>query len=441
MAEYTKENGLLVVQKSHRGLNKSQSLESLMNTLYPLGTFRGSGGDTMDLGYSKIGAAASYTLVAEVHNCVSSIVDGLSLLPWDITKYPKGIRYENGAKVDGEILASNSDIQTRHPFQKALKQFQKKNNFNLLGTMALDYTLYGEVFLEIASNVFGYNPMIEWLNPLGVQVYAVNKIEYFRYGWNSNYIQYSPDDLIYLHNHNPNDDFTGFPGVLSVLDKINILRNMDRFLRDYFVNNARPSLIIMPPTTDLNMSDKDFEKVKEDMRENLKGTGNQYGTWISQRQLQAMPLEQPDLVRNQTLSENQANAVYEVFSVPRAMRGNTSATPYKDGDETTRRFYLDAVLPLGVKLQQFINAEVMPHFDHSHGLEVFEFDTSAFDMVTAADQLEEQILNSQVSSGYVTLATAQRKQELPQPNKPSGAALVIPDGQIELPGVNRAERR
>ena len=389
---------------------------------YPLGF--GFSGENQDIMHSKAGAAAAYRLVPEVNNSISSIVGGVESLPWDIKRYPSGKRRENGQQVEGEILASNDDLQTNHPMHQALRRFQRANNFSLIGTMALDYTLYGEVVLEIARNDYWSNEIIEWLNPLGVQVFAQSRVEQFRYGWNTTFATLYPDEVAYLHNRNPQDDFTGYPQVLAVLDKVNVARNLDRFLRDYFINSARPSLVVMPPSADDNMSDKDHAGIVAQFRESLKGAGSQYGTFVAQKALNVIPLEQPDLSKNNELSESQSNAIYEKFSVPRAMRGNTSATPYKDGDETTRRFYLDAVIPLAKILQQFINAEVMPYFDMTSGLEVFEFDTSAFDMVTAADQLEAQIIDMQVRSGLIDLYTAAQKQELPVDKKLRGMYLV-----------------
>lgn len=374
---------------------------------YPLGF------QSRDLEDSKLGAAGSYAYISEVANCLASIVGGIQSLPWNITRYKTGIRREGKQPVQGEILASNNDLQTRHPLQRAIKRFQRRNNFDLLGVIAFDYTLYGTVAFEVAVNDFGWNPKLEWLNPLGIQVFSPSgKIDFIQFGWNNNYITYKPEELSYLHNRDVFDDFIGRPQVLAALDKINILRNMDRFLRDYFNNNARPSLIVRPPEEG-SYSNADFENTKRDLQDSFKGVGNQYSTWVLQKYVDVMPLEQPDLVKNNVLSKEQSDAVYEKFSVPRALRGNTGATAYKDGDETTRRFFLDAIMPLAEIIQGYINVEFMPHYDIEASQEIFEFDTSAFDLVTAADQLEAQVVNSQVSGGYLPLAEAQRIQERP----------------------------
>lgn len=374
---------------------------------YPLGF------QTQDLENSKAGAAGAFSFVPEVENCLDSIVGAIKKLPWNIVRYPTGMRRENNRVVQGETLASNNDLQTRHPLQRAITRFQDLNNFDLMGVIAFDYTLYGTVAFEVATNDFGYNPKLEWLNPLGLDVYApAGKIDWFRFGWNNQYVNIAPEDVAYLHNRDTYNDFVGRPRVLSAMEKINIIRNLDRFLRDYFFNNARPTLIISPADAESDFSDADFEIVKRDFRDTMKGVNGQYNTWVTQRAINATPLEQPDITKNNSISKEESDAIYEKFSVPRALRGNTATTAYKESG-VVQRFMLDAVIPLALTIQEFINIEFMPHYNIEYGHEVFEFDTSAWDTVTAADQLEEQIVSSQVSAGYVTLATAQRIQERP----------------------------
>ncbi len=375
---------------------------------YPLGFV----GANNDLPYSKVGAGGCYHFVPEVHNCISSITGAIENLPWDIKRYPDGIRRRNRQAVDGEVLASDDDLITRHPFQRALQRFQRDNNFSLLGTIALDYNLYGEVALEIAKNDFGRNPTIEWLNPLGLQVFATYRIEWLRYGWNNNSVKYTPNEIAYLHNRNAFNDFIGYPQVLACLDKANIVRNADRFLIDYYSNNARPTLVVMPDKETHTMSPIDHANVKREMRNSLKGVGNQYRTWVLQQTMELLPLEQPDLAKNDTITQHQVDAIYEKFGVPRAMRGNSANSPYANGEETTKRFYWDAVLPLARIIQNFINAEIMPYYDETNGNEVFEFDTSQFDTTTETDMLEAQVIDMNTRGMLMDLYTGARKQEI-----------------------------
>jgi phage portal protein BeeE len=361
-----------------------------------------------DITFSKAGAAAAYSTVYEVNACVQSISDGIDLLGWNINRYPDGIR--RGEK--GEPAANRDDLEPRHDLADAFNRFRAENDMGFLVTAAIDYLLYGEVYFERLENNFGSNKSLEWLNPLGMSVDDTQgRITWFRYGWNAEYVQIPPERVAYLHNRNPNNDFVGLPTCLTVMNEINIARNLDRFLRDYFLNNARPGMILTPVNEESIWSDTDYHNLLNQVKEKLKGVGGQYNTLVSQHPLSATAFEQPDIAKNATLNDQQSVAIFEVFGVPRSILGNNSATPYKDADEMTQRFYLQTVLPLARKLQSFINTQIMPFFDSS-GLTIFEFDTSPFDTTTEADRLEAEVVSMQIEDTLIDLYTAAEKQEI-----------------------------
>lgn len=372
---------------------------------YPLGF--GFTGNNSDLTYSKAGAAGAFTFEPAVNGSVQSISGSINLLDWNICLYPNGLREEK----DKEVIASKGDLQNRHPLQRAMRQFYTEHEQPFLETVAYDYLLFGEVYFERCMNEWGGNRSLERLNPLGVQVFYLQEIEYFRYGWNRVFVNIPPEKVAYMHSYNPSNDFLGLPPPLVIMNDVNIARNLDRFLNDYFANNARPGLVLSPVSEEGELSDTDVKNLRRLVAEQLKGVGGQYRTLVSKIALNVDAQEQPDISKNTELDDSKAQDMYEFYGVPRAMRGNTSATPYKDGDETTQRFYLDTVLPLAGKIQEWINIQIMPFFDTTEGLVVFEFDTSAFDTVTEADKLEADVVNSQVQNSYLSLADAARIQE------------------------------
>lgn len=383
---------------------------------YPLGFV----GTDNDLFHSKAGAAAAYMYVSEVGNCIQSITSGINMLDWNIKEYPKGIR----RKEKGEIVANSADLMFRHPLQEAFTEFQSTNDMTFIDVITTDYLLYGEVYIERVQNIFGSNKSLEWLNPLGVQVdYHTGKIDQFRYGWNLDYVQIPPDRVAYLHNRNPTIDFTGWPTALRIMDEINIARNLDRFLRDYFRNNARPGMVITPMSEESTFSEQDYKNMLNIIREQLKGVGNQYSTLAIRFPVNATTFDQPDLAKNVTLDDSMVVKLYEAYGVPQAMRGNTKVSPYKSGDEVVHRFYMDAVIPLARTLQLYINVKIMPFFDNS-GLRVFEFDTSPFDTVTEADRLEAEVLSIQISDTLIDLYTAAETQEIEADTRLKGLYMV-----------------
>lgn len=409
-----------------RKSKKSVGTANLLD-VFPLGFV----GNDQDITFSKAGAAAAFTSVYEVNACIQSITSGIDLLDWNIVHYADGIR--RGEK--GDIIANRNDLQPRHVLPEAFWNFQFENKMSFLHTASTDYLLYGEFYIERVENGFGQNKSLEWLNPLGVQVdYHSGQIDYFRYGWNMEYINIPSERVAYLHNRNPSNDFVGLPIALTVLDEINIARNLDRFLRDHFANNARPGMILTPVDVEHRMSNTDYTNLLNKVREQLKGVGGQYSTMVMQEPLTATTFEQPDIAKNTALNEAQSQAIFDAFGVPQAMRGNTNTSPYKTDDGLIQRFYLDTVLPLAHLLQRYINGQIMPFFDDG-GLTIFEFDTSPFDTVTEADMLEAQVTDIQVQGTLIDLFTAAEKQEIDPDDNLKGLYMVqgIPVPASELP--------
>jgi len=425
MATATTSNPIIKTINRVLGRGKSDPVKAIQKAIpfssgggynYPFGYFNQSA----DITFSKLGATAAFTMVYEVNCCIQSIANGINYLDWNVVRYKDGVRKGE----TGEIIANRRDLRSRHPLHQAFQIFGHEYKTTFTRLAAIDYSLYGEFFIERVSNTFGSNRSIEWLNPLGVNVQYTKEIDWIQYGWNMDFLQIPPERVAYLHNYNPNCDFVGLPTALTVLDEINIARNLDRFLRDHFINNARPGVIISPTTEENRFSDVDYRKLLEKIRNQLKGVGGQYSTLVMQIPIKADVFDQPDIAKNTTLNEQQSIAIFEAFGVPRAMRGNTSVSPYKSGDEISERFYRDGVLPLATGvIQPFINTELMPFFDSS-GDTIFEFDTSPFDEITQADMLEAQVVDIQTKGTLIDLYSAAEKQEIQPDEKLKGLYLV-----------------
>lgn len=385
------------VNRTYKSLGSAQSWN------YPIGFV----GRNQDISLSKAGAAAAYASVFETRGAIDAIRDGINFLDWNIKTYEDGIR----VKQEGEIIANRHDLKPRHPLQREWLRFRKHNETSLLNLITYDMLLYGEVYIEKVHNVFGRNPSLEWLNPLGMTPFYMDKIEYFQYGWNQRFVQIPPEKVAYWHNQNPADDFIGLPLVLTVMDKANILRNLDRFLRDYFNNNALPGGLLTPKDPEATLSDQDFNTFKKLLKEEFKGVGGQFRMLASQTPVDITTFDQPDLAKNTTVADRNSEAILKVFRVPGVMLGSTANNPYKDSDEARHWFFMNVVIPLAKGIQEYINVELMSLFDDS-GVTIFEFDTSPFDEVTAADQLEAAVIDVQVKGTLIDLYTAAKRQEI-----------------------------
>ena len=365
---------------------------------------------SVDINRNKWGAAIAYAQVHQINICTAILVNSISGLRWDLVNF--GV----GSGDDGKVVASSEDQFPKTPFMLAMRDFRHQNGQSLLSTIMFDRTVYGEVFLErtreIEGNHFGHKTL-DWLNPLGVTVEVDRTgIISFRYGWQQDYFPIAPGKVAYQHTRNPFDDFTGYSRVMAVMAKINVERNMDRFLRDFFQNNAIPGMIIQPSGQAATFSPPDQLNIETKVREQVKGLGNQFRTLVLPHQADIKTLDNPNLDNQYGIESRISVQIFEGMGVPQVLAGNAGATTFKDSDDTSRWFFFNTVLPEAREIEQYINVQVMPFFDPA-GKTVFRFDTSAFDETTQSDQLEANVVNSQLTGGYLALAEAARIQERP----------------------------
>lgn len=367
----------------------------------------GSASKTSSLGVSKKGAAEAYLSVAAVHSAVNLIVDNVDSLRWVLKR--------RIGKDSEEVIAESDKLATSyHPFAMAFKQFESENGQSVFSFMEYDYLLYGETYWELAKNDAGFMRQLEWLNPLNVTLVLdrLGFIEGYRYRSRGISEDYDLDEVAYAHTRNPLDDNHGYSLTMAAIEKINLARHFEAMLDDYFKNNGRPGAMLTPASEDQTLSDDDIDSLRRQFSEQIRGIGNFYSTLISRVRLNMDTFDNPDLATSSDLSGAQIDQIYEIYRTPRAMLGNTTNQPYKNGDETTRQFYRGRVIPDSDRIAQFVNTDVLPFFDSS-GDVYMEFDTSIIDETTEGDKLELEVVNQQLTGGYITVAEAARLQERP----------------------------
>lgn len=403
----TTDSGLLVA-RTFASKMKSQKSEGKT----PFGSWPAFLGDSwgrtahgdVSLSSTNWGAAFAYLLTEQVHICVDILVNAIKGMPWKI------VQVTPDPNDDNIIISNSNDDLPRHSFHLAMRDFRRQEGQSFLGTLMFDYTLYGEIYIERSGGFFD-EIELNWLNPLGMQRNVINgQLIDFRYGWDSQYEEIQPNHVAYYHTRHPFDDFAGYSKVMAVMSKINIARNFDRFLASFFKNNATPHTIFSPEGEIVAPPDQ-TAKLQSRLRAECQDVDNMHRVIVLPRRYNIQQLALPELEKF-NIEGGVSTQIFEGMGVPQAMAGNTSATPYKDGDETTNRFYLDRVFPAAKELQDYINSSIMPFFDRSHRTR-FQFDTSFIETITESDQLEASIANSQLHGGYISLGQAAEAQELP----------------------------
>lgn len=307
-----------------------------------------------DILASGYGFATAYTSVIAVNRSITLRADAIDSLPWVI----KRVNFGNAD--DYEVVATNKNTQT-HGLSSALQEYRYKENRPFFKTLSSFRDLYGETYCELGRNVYG-RVGLRLLNPLAVQPLIVNgEIQSYHYSGNTGdtpTILY-PNQVAYDYTFNPFDDMRGLSQIQSTLQAANIDRNLKRFLRDFFVNNARPSVLITPKTEFGQFTAEQRKALQSQLQDFFKGSGNQYGAFVSSQQLDMVTAEQPDIQKQYAIQQQIANEIYSAFGIPAAIAGGSPAT-YKEGREVYDNFVASTILPIALDIADFIQAQLMP---------------------------------------------------------------------------------
>jgi len=357
-----------------------------------------------DLARTSAGSALAYQTVIAVRRAVDLIGNALNGMGWVI------LRNAGYDRSDDEVVASSEDVRPRHPLQWAFQHHRRHFNTPILRAIASDYQLYGEVYChKLQSPIKDGLRIIRRLNPLGVMPYEINgTIDHYSYSWDGQSMSLlQPDEVAYWHSFHPARDLRGLGVPTSAMDIINIKRNLQRFLRAFFANFARPDMVISPSGDDA-WTPQDQARMLDVLRGNHKGTDNAFSAMVVHRAIEVLQLDPPDVTAQYSIDESITRQVFMAFGVPLAMAGDSSASSYKDGDEVMYGFFKTTILPFAADVQEYINYQIMPFFDPT-GETRFEFDVSPYQRITETDLARAQLAETLYRSGVATLNEA-RKQ-------------------------------
>lgn len=381
--------------------------ESMKGDLFGYGSFGGylGGGTTGrsgELSLDKWGAAMAYCTVPDVNRAVDLLCNSIDSLPFKL------IYNATDDKKNDETIAESTDPRPRHKLIEAFRDVNNENAQSFMWESMYSLLVFGENFIEpLYSRLSMSCTGLNMLNPLGVQVIvAGGRIMSFMYtlpggGGTETFQEW---ELVYDKTKNPFDKFRGLSKVAVTMTKVNILRDIDRFLRDYFQNNAVPDMTVAPKGED-KFSDTDMLRLRDQVRNQLKGAGNQHRVFISPAAAEYNTLDQADLDKQYTVNDPLTRAVYRTFGIPLSMAGDDAGTQYKAGDPVRVGFYQNTIIPAAHDIAKFVTNQIVPLFDDS-GCVRLEFDTSEFDQISEDDSLRSTVANANYAGGIWKLDEA-----------------------------------
>lgn len=390
----------------------------------------GVSGRNGDLVRSESGSALAYEAVTIVYRCANLIAQAVNALPWDIV---------TGEGDDETIIASSEDRRARHPFARALADVYADQRVPFLSLLVYSRLLWGESYIELTRNAYGYPRGLRWLNPLATmpRIISGQIYEYQYYEMHGGRAVTLPVGAVaYDKTFNPSDDLRGYSTVDASMDAINLHRNVKRAVKAFFKNNARPGMVVSP-NGDIPFSPRDIEIIKQQLTDFHMGVNQQNTALVSPMKALFESLELPDIQKQYSINIDLMREICIGFGVPLAMAGDSSSSAFKDGREVKQAFFDTTIKPLALTLQDFLNTSVLPFFDdvslYGDGT-TFRFDLSALEEDLAGDKSRADLVDQQVKGGYISIADGARAMGL----KPDTAIedryvigdLIVPKSEI-----------
>ena len=362
-------------------------------------------GRNNNLRNDQMGYAMAYLLVPDVRTCVDIMAYSMAQV------VNKVIENSTHDRANDKILAQSDDVNPRHIFYKATRRHRRDYKIQFLMRLAYMYILFDEMYVwPIPNEQGGFRTGLAVLNTLGVDHiidYAEGKITGYRYTGIPK--PFDVSELAYDHGFNPVDDLRGSSILQTAIDSINILRNLVRYLSDFFANNARPGMVA---SFKEGQSDpKNIELLKTEISRYIKGLGKQHNTFISPLPLDWLTLENPDLQKQYSLDEPITRQIYRAFGIPMAMAGDTQATGYKEAPAMFKTFVSLRLKPHLQNISEFITDAILPMLPDTDN-QRFEFDLSEFNIVTDDDKAKSEVVATELQNQLTTLDKAQERAGL-----------------------------
>lgn len=353
------------IQKAWTVLTKP----STKNMMMPPGTnvFMGGGYTRPDgrlLIHGPVAAAFAYQTVDPLKTSVDLISEAAGALPMVIKDAQTG-----------EVIVHSQDNPEDSPMIMAIRSSWEHYNKNLIELICTSKLLFGEVFVEMYANPYGYFKGLKWLNSMAVSInYPQGEIESYTYTGSGRVVTLPRQKVLYFRSFNPMDDVRGYSTTMSILSKAKIEQDFDRFVLGYYSNGAQVGVYVRPKDGQ-EFHEREWAEFKQSFEKENTGVGNAFKSALLRLPLDIDSMDTFDISEPLQVSGAARDSIRQAFRIPQKLVGIDGA--YQFDSETERQFFRTVVGPHVRDIEEVINYRAMPMFEEKG--RVFAFDLSDYD--------------------------------------------------------------
>lgn len=397
---YREQPQVLAYHLDGRGM--LHTIKSIAGSIF--GGFGGLGVNNYEITSSKEGYARAYVASVWANRCIEIQATIVSQMPFFITDMDTGEAIEN------------------HPLEVALKRARE----DILHRWVMSRLVWGETFLLPYRNRYGYFSDIKWLNNLGMEINDAGGYisSYFYSSLNGGAArQFSADEVVYFRVFNPFDDIRGLSKLETVLLEVGIDQDISRVTRTFFINDARPGLLLIPEN---DLSTAESQAFMDFWRDNFRGSKNAGKPVLLPKNIREIrPMERAPSGDDVQLREATRREICAAFGIPLSIAGAWDDANYQSAPEQRRSMYEDTIFPLCRDIQREVNRDLMPLFEDERDV-MFEFDFTKVLALMEDEAKKVTTANSQLLSGALTLNEYRTEQGYPE--LPNGDVYYVPAG-------------
>lgn len=343
---------------------------------------------------NKFGAANAVNLAVPVYSATNIRVKTVARTFWSLKDS------------DGNILFDSESINEKHILGDAIRHFEQEYNFNFFGAWELSRVVAGETYIYMIPNEFGVVRNIEWLNPLGVSVYAPqgNILEYW-YEPHFERMTIPPRDMLFDRQLNLVDENIGQSPVEVAIRKAQIIINGDNTMLAHLKNNARMGMAISPRlNTNLDpkdnvFTDDEMNMIQNALIQNTRGSANANTALAIPIPTDITTYEMANVSPIIELMDRVDKSVYEALGVPPSIAGNPDTSRFQRSEQDLIVFHQMIENEL-LDIQRYMNRVIIPRFDPLRRTK-FEFDLSPFQHLSEEDLQTAELTNMLMASGLI----------------------------------------
>ena len=201
------------------------------------------------------------------------------------------------------------------------------------------------------------------LNPIAIEKdVQFGILKQYRYSAQGYSAFFAPGDLLVNRYPSKIDDFAGNAPMSKALDAVGVKRNMQKFLRAFYENDATPGGLVSVKDG-VNLSEDQKKQLIDQWQAALRGVDNAYSWMYSPNELNVTKFDTTPPEHQDVLSEDQRRDICAAFRVPMALvsAGGVSDPLSAGGtmDSTRAMFYEDFVIPECDEIASEINDKWM----------------------------------------------------------------------------------